>query len=93
MDKYATMNKLCEQIPDTYKRKNTAYNDAFGKTVQKYGPISALTRMSDKWFRIEALMMGIENNVQDESLEDTLIDMATYSLMTLIELRIKNDVS
>ena len=93
MDKYAMMYELCEQIPDTYKRKNTAYGDAFGKTVQKYGQIAALTRMSDKWSRIEALMLGAENNVQDEALEDTLIDMATYSLMTLIELRIKHDVS
>lgn len=84
--KYDRHEELCKELNQTYRSKNTAYGDAFGKTFQKYGPISALTRMSDKWHRTEALILGAENNVEDERLEDTLKDMACYCLMTICEL-------
>jgi hypothetical protein len=86
VDKYDLHAKLCMELNETYRIKNPAYGDAFGRTFQKYGPISALTRMNDKWDRIEALILGAENKVQDERLEDTLMDMACYCLMTIIEL-------
>lgn len=84
--KYDRHEQLCKELNQTYRDKNTAYGDAFGKTFQKYGLISALTRMSDKWNRIEALILGAKNNIQDERLEDTLKDMACYALMTLVEM-------
>ena len=88
--KYDRHEQLCKELNQTYRSKNIAYGDSFGKTVQKYGNISALTRMSDKWSRIEALMLGAENNVPDERLEDTLKDMACYCLMTIIEMEEMN---
>lgn len=83
--KYERHMQLCQEINEQYRKKNEAYGDAFGKTFQKYGIISALTRMSDKWNRIEALIMGTDNKVVDEQLEDTLKDLACYCLMTIIE--------
>jgi hypothetical protein len=88
MDKYDRHAEICTELNDTYKAKNVAYGDAFGKTFQKYGKISALTRMSDKWNRTEALMLGAKNDVSDESIKDTLKDMANYCLITLIEMEI-----
>lgn len=52
-----------------------------------FGIISALTRMSDKWNRIKSLAQGAKNDVSDESLEDTLMDLANYCIMTVMELR------
>lgn len=49
--------------------------------------------MSDKWNRIKALATGAENKVKDESLRDTLKDMANYCLMTLIEIEIQEYAS
>lgn len=77
---------LCKFLNTLYLIKNQKYGDSFGLSVRKYGPIAALTRLSDKWNRIENLMLHNDNGTADESLRDTLIDMANYCLMTIIEL-------
>ena len=76
--------ELCHKIHDTYKSKNEKYGDSFNDTIKKYGMISALTRMSDKFSRIEN---NIVNKVDDnEKLEDNLLDLANYCLMTVMSL-------
>lgn len=88
-DKYTRHQQLCQELNVTYKAKNTAYGDAFGKTFQELGIISAVTRMYDKFNRIKALSTGAENKVADEGMKDTLKDLANYCLMTLIEMEIQ----
>lgn len=81
------MYALTERVAATYERKNADYGDSFGKSFRKYGPISALTRMSDKWNRLENLILnGSGPKVADEAISDTLLDLATYALMTYIAL-------
>lgn len=87
----ASMLKMAQGAIEQFKAKNTAYGDSFGKQFQKYGPISALVRINDKFSRVEALILGAENNVKDEAIEDTLVDMATYCLMTVYELKRRAD--
>lgn len=72
-----------------YKRKNTDYGDAFGKTYAQFGSISALIRIADKINRITSLMErgDIEQKVLDESVKDTLMDLVNYSLMTMYEMK------
>ena len=78
--------ELCIAMTQTYDRKNTDYGDSFSRSVQRYGKIAALTRMSDKWNRLENLMLSNDAKVKDESVVDTLIDLASYALMTVMEL-------
>ena len=78
--------QLTTHLSDTYRRKNKDYGDAFGKTHEKYGALSGLTRMSDKFYRIEELILSGEQLVDDESVLDTLMDLANYSLMLYMEL-------
>ena len=85
--KYLKHMDLCATLHETFVAKNTAYGDSFHATFQEFGIISALTRMNDKWNRIKALAMGAQNNVKDESLTDTLMDLANYCLMTVMELK------
>ena len=89
-DNVTRMKELTAQIADTYRRKNADYGDSFGISVRKYGIIAALTRMSDKWNRLENLILSRGTNtagyVADESVLDTLCDMATYCLMTVMEI-------
>lgn len=76
-----------------YARKNEAYGDSFGKSVKRYGVISALTRMSDKWNRLESLLIdGNKNGVNDESVDDTLLDLATYCIMTVLATRSDDEI-
>lgn len=82
---------ISEKITMLYKRKNADYGDSFTTSVRKYGVIAALTRISDKFNRLEHLMLRQDNQAQvkDETLQDTLQDLAAYSIMTIIAL---NDI-
>lgn len=77
--------QVTEKMAETFERKDATYGNSFAKSVGKYGMIAALTRISDKFNRIENLILGAKNNVPDESLKDTLLDLACYSVMTLME--------
>ena len=78
---------LCTQMHELCVAKNKRYGDSFSKTVQHYGLISALTRMSDKWNRIETLILGRADESADESLVDSLTDLANYCIMTVCEIQ------
>lgn len=73
-----------------YMNKNHDYGDSFGDTFKKLGIISAVTRITDKTNRLISLSAK-EARVNDESIEDTLMDLANYAIMTLIELRGESD--
>ena len=77
---------ICQKLNQVYKAKNHDYGDSFGDTYKKLGIISAVTRLSDKMNRIISLAVSHDAQVKDEKIEDTLIDMANYAIMTLIEL-------
>lgn len=77
--------ELTEKAADTYRRKNADYGDSFVKVRQKF-PNSVLIRLNDKLNRLEMLMGRSEKaQVKEESIEDTLLDLANYALMELTE--------
>lgn len=80
---------ICKELNDTYKKKNHDYGNSFGQTFEKLGIISAVTRITDKYNRLVSLstLPLSERQVQDETISDTLLDMANYCIMTEIELR------
>lgn len=88
-DKIEMHKMLCNELNDTYNKKNHDYGDSFGKTFKLLGIISAVTRITDKYNRLVELSTKPEEErkVQDETIEDTLLDMANYCMMTVIELR------
>lgn len=77
---------ICQKLNQVYKSKNHDYGDSFGDTYKKLGIISAITRLSDKMNRLMSLVVKHDAQVKDEKIEDTLLDMANYAIMTLIEL-------
>lgn len=78
--------RICQRLNEIYRAKNEAYGDSFGETYRKLGILSAITRMTDKMNRLTALCTGARNDVTDESIEDTLLDLANYAIMTRIEM-------
>ena len=90
MDKVKQHKELCDKLNNTYKQKNQKYGDSFGISVQKYGLIAALTRISDKFNRFEQLILTGSSGTSDESLLDTCLDAANYFLMTYMEIENKD---
>lgn len=85
-----TMHRiLCKELNETYEKKNHDYGNSFSETFNKLGIISAITRISDKYNRLVSLctLPEEERMVKDETISDTLLDMANYCIMTEIELR------
>jgi len=77
--------EICGELNDVYRRKNADYGDSFGETFHKLGIISAVTRITDKVNRLQSLCVNTAQ-VTDESIRDTLLDLANYAIMTVIEL-------
>lgn len=85
MDRVSKHQQICEQLNKTYEQKNHDYGNSFGETYKKLGIISAVTRISDKYNRICSLA-NKQAMVKDESIKDTLLDLANYCIMTVIEM-------
>lgn len=87
--------KLQDTMLQTFVDKNSDYGDSFGKTFEKYGIVSAMTRMSDKMNRIDNLTSkSFQSTINergskmrvDESIEDTLLDLANYAMLTYLQI-------
>jgi glutaredoxin 2 len=79
---------ICQSLNDVYVKKNADYGDSFGEQFREYGEISAAIRLEDKLKRFKQLIKN-PAQVKDESKIDTLLDMANYAIMTVIELQEK----
>ena len=86
MDNVKQHESLLRQIHDTYIKKNHDYGDSFSRSFKKYGLVASMVRMEDKWNLLDNLAMGAEQKVADESIRDTLLDLAGYCIMTTMEL-------
>lgn len=75
---------ICEELNEIYARKNHDYGDSFGKGYAEYGIVMAVIRLEDKLNRLKSLIKA-EALVKDESINDTLMDLANYAIMTVIE--------
>lgn len=81
-----TQHKLiCDTLTSIYRQKNHDYGDSFAK-VREVVHNSVLVRLMDKLERLKTLMgKGEQAQVIDEGVDDTLMDMANYCIMELIE--------
>lgn len=81
---------ICNYLHDLYYRKNSDYGSSVTDTFNKYGLVSFLVRLEDKLNRARSLNQRGSAKVNDEKLEDTLMDMANYAMLAVIELRMNN---
>lgn len=80
---------VCNHMVQLYARKNHDYGNSFDEGCDKLGASYPLGRILDKTNRLITCMEK-ENEMQvNESIEDTLTDLACYSVMTLSYLKRK----
>lgn len=86
-EKLKRFRNLTERMALLYENKNADYGDSFGETYRRLGLVSAVTRIQDKCNRLCNLAVNKgRQRVEDESIRDTLVDLANYAIMTLIEM-------
>ena len=90
MDKVKIHAEICDKLNKVYEAKNHDYGDSFARVREQY-PQSINIRLWDKLLRLDQLNSGVEAKVKDEMIEDTLLDMANYCIMEVIERYIKTE--
>ena len=83
--------EIIEEMKDLHSRKNSNYaedgdplsNLKASEAFDIPGHIGTMVRMSDKWSRLVQLMKGKQDKV-GESVKDTLLDLAIYSVLEII---------
>ena len=85
-------SEICAKLNDIYVKKNMDYGSSFDKSMDRFGPISAIIRMEDKINRLESLLMSAKRpSVIDESMLDTLYDLANYAILTILKMESDED--
>ena len=77
---------IVDKLHETLVRKNADYGDSFTKSYEKWGIVSAIIRMEDKFNRLNQLY-DKESSEVEESLYDTVLDLAGYAILTARELK------
>ena len=91
MNKIEKHKELLDYIHNLYIRKNHDYGDSVHDTYEKYGLTSFLVRMEDKLNRVRTLNQNINIQVPIEKIEDTLLDLANYAILAVIELQLEEE--
>jgi hypothetical protein len=95
---HPTFYKLLDEMAELHSRKNHDYAGTKDplrnlKSAERLGIdpfLAVLVRLQDKWSRLESLAQT-DPLVKGESIEDTLMDNAVYSLLAIILLREKKE--
>ena len=82
--------KIVTETMELCVKKNKDYGSSVQDTFEKFGDISYLVRITDKYNRICSLL-NREGEVKDESIDDTIRDMANYSFLWLASRNLKGN--
>lgn len=78
---------VCAELHNLYDKKNHDYGDSFHLSYLEEGMAMPRIRLGDKLNRFKTLTKsGHSGEVKDESIRDTLLDLANYAIMTIMEL-------
>ena len=86
LNKVERHKKICEELNALYAKKNHDYGDSFHISFAEEGMAMPRIRLGDKFNRFKNLSRNTKQEVTDESLRDTLIDLANYAIMTILEM-------
>lgn len=92
IDKVIRHRAICEELNALYEKKNHDYGDAFHLSYLEEGMAMSRIRLGDKLNRFKQLSKNPDSQaVNDESIRDTLIDLANYAIMTVLEMEEKHE--
>lgn len=83
--KCVAFRDITNDMYDTFKAKNHDYGNSFSELFAECGMTYAYGHLSEKLKRVKSLMSD-EAKVKDESMRDSLLDLANYAILTIMEL-------
>ena len=85
-----SFKKITDKLLDTYKAKNHDYDSSFSNLFKECGMTYAYGHMKEKLERVKSLMKD-EAKVKGEGMKDSLLDLANYAILTVMELERKEE--
>lgn len=82
-DNVQSFMDITTDMAKTYAAKNHDYGNSFEQSCDKFGIIASVVRLGDKMNRIESLVTK-KAEIKEESIKDTLLDLANYAIMTVM---------
>ncbi len=85
----ASFHEILDKMSAVHKAKNADYGQSYNLVPQLLGipaHVGILVRMTDKLARACRLAQGRNPQVADESLVDTLLDLAIYAVLAIMTL-------
>lgn len=83
--KWIAFRDITNSMYDTFKAKNHDYGNSFSELFAECGMTYAYGHMAEKLKRVKSLMSD-EAKVNGESMRDSLLDLANYAILTIMEL-------
>lgn len=84
--------QITDRMNEVFAQKREDYGPSTTETWTKFGPVSMLTRIHDKMSRIDNLLVNKkEAQVKSEKVQDTLLDLANYCVITILEMVKENE--
>ncbi|HFU4173919.1 TPA: nucleotide modification associated domain-containing protein [Streptococcus suis] len=77
-----SMQKVYDENYQTFLKKNADYGSSFEESLNEFGEVAGIVRISDKYRRLVNITKN-ENKVLESKI-DTLKDMANYCLMLAV---------
>lgn len=92
MDRLGIYEYILNNLEETYRAKNNDYGNSVADTYDKFGCVSFLVRITDEYNKLMTLCNpnAPEQRVKDEKIDDTILDLANYCLLWLVEREYKN---
>ena len=82
---FAEFKKICDEMYALHCRKNNDYSSGAINNIGALGEKGIFVRIFDKTCRLLSLVWSAkEQKVKDESIDDTIFDLATYAVIWLI---------
>lgn len=78
-----------KELTELYKNKNKDYGNSFEQSLNEYGLLPTIIRLKEKIIRADNIYANNKSAVAEESIEDTLKDIANYCIITLTWLKNK----
>ena len=83
----STIIGIAKEIAELVENKDKYYNSTFTKTLEKDGQGTYFLRDDDKVNRLKSLLLNNKDAEVNKSIEDTLKDIAVYTLLMLKEIK------
>src|SRR5574344_2020498 len=87
MDNVEQFKKITAKMAELYEEKNRNYGNSFDKSLDEDGLLVSKIRLGDKYNRFSSLVKQKSEGTSDESIVDTLVDLANYAIMTVMWMR------